>query len=352
MLADRLPPRRHPERAGSAAPLRVAVVITTYRRPGLLEGCLRGVDEQAPAPSEVVVAYRRGDEESARFLERWSAEDPQRHRRIEVAGSGIVRALTAGTSAARGDVIAFLDDDAVPRDGWLAELLRGFLDPTVGGVGGRFVDHVDGREVGGWTRRVGRITWYGRVIGRHDRDTDYHGDVEVLPGANMAFRRELIRHDARLIHTSRGLALANELDACLDVRRRGHRLLYTPRAVVDHYTTSFRDPVLGSRVAGSDVYTSAANYTYALLKYLPPPRQVAFLAYAYLGGSSMLPGPLRALAELPFSPRRAWTMARRIPPTWRGRAAGIGMYRVWRAGEARRELALERARRRSSRGLG
>jgi hypothetical protein len=105
-------------------------------------------------------------------------------------------------------------------------------------------------------------------------------------------------------------------------------------------------------VAGSDVFTSAANYTYALLKYLPPSRRIAFLAYAYLGGSSMLPGPLRALAELPFSPRRAWAMARRIPPTWRGRAAGIGMYRAWRAEDARRELAPESARHRSSPGPG
>ena len=201
---------------------------------------------------------------------------------------------------------------------------------TVGGVGGRFVDHVDGRERTGRTRRVGRITWYGRVIGRHDRDTEYHGDVEVLPGANMAFRRPLVHMDGRLLHTANGLALANELDACLTVRRLGHRLVFTPEAVVDHYTTSYRDPRLGSRVAGDDIGTSAANYTYTLLKYLPAPRRPAFLLYAFLLGSSMLPGPGRALAELAASPRRAWAMAQRIGPTWRGRATGISMYRAWR----------------------
>ena len=248
----------------------------------------------------------------------------------EVERPGIVHALVAGTVAARAGVIAFLDDDAVPRAGWLAELRRGFLDPTVGGVGGRFVDHPDGHEGREPAQEVGRITWYGRVIGNHDRDSDYYGDVEVLPGANMAFRRQLIHHDERLLHTSGGLALANELDACLTVRRLGHRLLYTRWAVVDHFTTSYRDPKLGSRVDGADVLTSAANYTYALLKYLPAHRRIAFLLYGFLLGSSMLPGPGRVLAELIASSRRAWAMAQRIPATWRGRAAGIAMYRAWR----------------------
>jgi glycosyltransferase involved in cell wall biosynthesis len=323
-------PRRLPPTIGPDNATDVTVVVTTYRRTAQLGRCLEGIGGQVPPPSEVVVVHRRGDEETLEFLEEWTAADPERHRVAEVERPGIVAALVTGTVAARSDIVAFLDDDAVPREGWLAELRRGFLDATVGGVGGRFVDHIDGRERRGRTRDVGRITWYGRVIGRHDLDTDYYGDVEILPGANMAFRRGLIHHDERLLHTSGGLALANELDACLTVRRLGHRLLYTPWAVVDHYTTSYRDPKLGSRVAGADVFTSAANYTYALLKYLPAHRRVAFLLYAYLLGSSMLPGPGRVLAALPSGPRRAWAMAQRIPATWRGRAAGIRMYRRWR----------------------
>ena len=310
--------------------IEVSVVVTSYRRTALLERCLGGIAGQSPAPDEVVVVHRQEDEETRGFLERWRAGDPQHRRATEVRRAGIVHALVAGTVAARGDVVAFLDDDAVPRAGWLAELRAGFDDPAVGGVGGRFVDHVDGRERRGRTRRVGRITWYGRVIGHHDMDTDYVGDVEVLPGANMSFRRELIHHDERLLHTSNGLALANELDACLTVCRLGHRLLYRPSAVVDHYTTSYRDPKLGSRVAGADVFTSAANYTYALLKYLPWHRRIVFLAYAYLVGSSMLPGPGRVLAQLTAGPRRAWAMAGRVPVTWRGRLAGLAMFRAWR----------------------
>ena len=311
--------------------LKVSVVVTSYRRTDSLERCLEGIRTQVPLPDEVVVVYRGDDAATRELLARWVALDPDRHRMTEAERPGIIYALVAGTEAARADVVAFLDDDAVPRPGWLAELRHGFADPTVGGVGGPIVDHVDGHVRRGRTRQVGRVTWYGRVIGRHDRETDYCGDVEVLTGANMVFRRTLIHHDERLLHTSNGLALANDFDACLTVRRLGHRLMYSPRALVDHFTTSYRDPVLGARVAGADVFTSAANRTYALLKYLPAHRRIAFLLYGFLLGSSTLPGPLRALVEVPLSPRRAVEMARRTPTTWRGRSAGVRMYRAWRS---------------------
>jgi glycosyltransferase involved in cell wall biosynthesis len=308
----------------------VSVVVPTYRRAGMLERCLAATASQAPPPAEVVVVHRNDDHETLEFLKVWTAIDPERHRVVAVEEPGILPARTKAAATARADVVAFLDDDAIPRPGWLAELRRGFVDATVGGVGGRFVDHVHGQQRRGRTRRPGQVTWYGRVIGHHDRDTDYQGEVEVLAGANMSFRRGLIHFDERLLHTSAGLALADELDACLTVRRLGHRLVYTPRAMVDHFTTSYRDPQLGSRVAGDDVLTSAANYTYALLKYLPLHRQIAFLLYAYLVGSSMLPGPGRVVAELAANPRRARAMAHRVRVTWRGRTVGIGMYRAWR----------------------
>src|SRR5207244_7982789 len=180
--------------------------------------------------------------------------------------------LAAGTREIRCEAVAYLDDDAIPRPGWIAELGRGFLDPTVGAVGGRLVDHVDGVPRVGHTRRVGVITWYGRIIGRHHLSTAHYGDVDWLTGSNLAVRTRLVHHDERLLHTKNGLALANDLDTSLAVRRAGFRVLYSPWAEVEHHTTSFRDPRLGSRVAGPDVETSAANPASALPKFAPPAR--------------------------------------------------------------------------------
>src|SRR5205823_3149463 len=137
------------------------------------------------------------------------------------------------------------------------------------------------REVEGRTRVVGKVTPYGRVIGRHQRRTDHYGDVDWLTGANMAFRRELAVHDEGLRMTANGLSLANDLDSCLAVKRAGARILYSPWAVVEHHTTSFRDSVLGSRVAGPDVVTSAANHTYAVCKSASAWPRFLHAVYAY-----------------------------------------------------------------------
>jgi GT2 family glycosyltransferase len=314
-------------------PPSVSVVVTTFGRPALLRRCLDGIAAQSPQPDEVVAVHRPSDRETVAVLERWSAEDPERRRRVTVQAPGIVPALDAGTAAAAGEVVVFIDDDAAPRAGWLAALLQCFSDPAVAGAGGPIVDHVDGRVERRWTDRIGQITWYGRVIGRHDHETAYAGDVDWVTGGNMAFRRGLVRHDPRLMHSANGLALANELDSCLNIRRQGGRLVFAPNAVVDHITTSRRDPVLGSRVEGRDVRASAANTTYALLKFLPPMRRPAFLLYALLVGTSTVPGPVRPVLELPRNPRRAAAIARRIPMAWLGRLSGVRMYRAWRRDE-------------------
>src|SRR5712692_3179201 len=54
---------------------------------------------------------------------------------LEGARKGVVSAYNLGLKESKGDVVAFTDDDAVPKPDWIERLVRAY-SPGVGGVGG------------------------------------------------------------------------------------------------------------------------------------------------------------------------------------------------------------------------
>ena len=62
-------------------------------------------------------------------------------RYVYEAEPGLCRARNRGWRAARGPIVAYLDDDAVACSGWLKSIVRTFAEggPTLGCVGGRVI---------------------------------------------------------------------------------------------------------------------------------------------------------------------------------------------------------------------
>ena len=129
-----LPESRH--RSAADPPVEVSVVICTCDRPDSLRDLLTVLDHQIHRAFEVVVVKGPGDETVNDVLIAYDG-------RIRVAEHG-ERNLSAsrnlGLSLARGEVVAFCDDDALPTSGWLRDLLNGFDGPGVAGVGGVVLD--------------------------------------------------------------------------------------------------------------------------------------------------------------------------------------------------------------------
>jgi glycosyltransferase involved in cell wall biosynthesis len=128
----------------------VSVVVPTYRRPELLDGCLAALVEQAldPREFEVIVADDAASCETRVQVERWSrrswAEAGPAIRYIPVCGAhGPAAARNRGWQAAQGSVIAFTDDDCLPDAGWLAAGLAA-MGPGVDALSGRLVMPLEG----------------------------------------------------------------------------------------------------------------------------------------------------------------------------------------------------------------
>ena len=147
---------------------------------------------------------------------------------------GASGARNSGVAASRGEVVAFLDDDAVASPSWLEGLLRHFASPGVIGVGGR----LDPMWVGQ------RPRWFPREF-----DWTVGGSYSGMPGAagpvrnvwsgNMAIRRHVFdavggfREDFGKVG---GHACPEDTDLCLRaaMAARGGTWIYEPAGVVGH----------------------------------------------------------------------------------------------------------------------
>jgi glycosyltransferase involved in cell wall biosynthesis len=120
----------------------VSVVVPTFRRPDLLARCLRALAQQdlSPEDYEVLVADDAASPDTRGQVETFAAEaKPRLFRYLAVTGHhGPAAARNAGWRAARGEVIAFTDDDTVPDPSWLRAGLEALTDGP-DGVWGRII---------------------------------------------------------------------------------------------------------------------------------------------------------------------------------------------------------------------
>jgi glycosyltransferase involved in cell wall biosynthesis len=221
----------------------LSVALCTRDRPEQLRRALASLAAQTVPPGEVLVIDNApGDGRTRRLVE---SEFPVfRYAAEPVPGLDFARNRALRT--ATGDVLAFLDDDAVADPGWTAALLAPFQDPNVGAVTGR-VEALAAETEG--QRLVEANGGYGRgtspVRLPRDADRPLHGRrapliawaVSVGSGCSLAVRRDLM---LRLGGFDEALDLGPALpgggdhDALWRVLESGSDVVYEPAALAFH----------------------------------------------------------------------------------------------------------------------
>lgn len=314
-----------PVKSGAAASdrQRIALIVPTYRRPEELSRCLSAVASQQHRADQVIVVMREDDQPTRVVLQR-TDPDSAWLTIVRVRTGGVVAALNAGLAVVDADIVAFTDDDAVPRPDWLLQIAARFAaDPLLGGVGGRDWIHHHGRLEDGSRTEVGRITWFGRCIGQHHLGVGPGREVDALKGVNMSFRAaalEGVSFDTRL--RGSGAQVCNELGVSLAVKRRGWRLLYDPQIAVDHYPATRHDEDQRDAFSPEAVHNAAFNEALLLCEHFSPWRRWVYILWASVIGHRASPGLLQWLRLRLAEPR---TATARFRATWTARAA------AWRA---------------------
>ncbi|BCM93436.1 hypothetical protein IAD21_05327 [Abditibacteriota bacterium] len=214
----------------SAHNLPVSVIVVTLNRPDCVRQCLLHLQNQTVAPLEVLVVDASKDERTREVVAQFEGvqyiENP--------LGYGhMTHGRNLGLLAAHGEILAFLDDDAYAHPNWLEQLVKPYNEAKVGAVGGRALRGTPDEATKG-ADDIGTFKPYGFLGGNFGADATQDLDVFHLPGCNMSFRREVLSELGGLRDDYTGTEVREETDVCFRVGKLGWRVVWTPRAVVDH----------------------------------------------------------------------------------------------------------------------
>ncbi len=245
-----------------AGPAELSLVVCTYRRPAALAELLEALRGQTRPPDEILVVDASPGSETEALVRSLPPLPGLRYEKAPPEHRGLTRQRNYGVARVGGEVVAFLDDDAVPAPDYCEQLLACFSrHPEAVGVGG-FVEGVPWCTAGegqplsvyrfaGWERRED-LRWrlrrvlglapslppgwmppsgHGRPVGFLPPDGEDH-PVESVLGCAMAWRRRVFEA-LRFSPYFEGYGLYEDLDFCVRAAGLGPIVLCT-RARLRH----------------------------------------------------------------------------------------------------------------------
>ena len=220
--------------------VRVSVVVASLDRAHLLAGTLEALEQQAVPDGlawETIVVDNGSVDDTPSVVAAFAATSRVSIRHVVEPVRGLSRARNRGVAEARGAIVAFTDDDVLPRVDWVAAVAAAMDRWKADGVGGRILPR--------W--EMPPPAWL-----EHDPDLLGHLSIliaakprlfeaPVAPqvwGANMAFRRSVFEaiggFDERLGLHGRHLLRGEDTELAARATRRGLRVAYDPDVIVYH----------------------------------------------------------------------------------------------------------------------
>lgn len=214
----------------------ISVVLATYNRAASLRVTLESFSSlvsPADLTWELLVVDNNSTDATRDVVESFAgtAGFPTRYIFEKEQGKSI--ALNAGVAQARGEIIAFTDDDVLIHQDWLANLKRTFDEVDCSAVAGKVIPRWNHPKPD-WLKMEGQF-----AVTNFD-----HGDepkeIRIPPiGANSAFRKDIFREHG-LFRLDLGPNGSRHAITCEDwefgerLIRAGEKIAYCPTAIVYH----------------------------------------------------------------------------------------------------------------------
>jgi glycosyltransferase involved in cell wall biosynthesis len=208
----------------------ISIILCTRNRASQLKRTLQAIaalEVPAGVSCEIIVVDNGSTDETREICSQMEYALGGRLRRIFLKTPGLSRAGNAGFAAARGGIIAFLDDDVLPGQNWLCVVWEEFsTHPLVGAITGR-VELFEPSALFTTTRLESSRTPF---------DSIGHA-FNLFIGCNLAVRRTLIETVGLFdedLGTGTRFGSAGDSDFFYRAWKAGEKLLYVPSLSVQH----------------------------------------------------------------------------------------------------------------------
>ena len=218
--------------------MKITVILCTYNRSQNLEKALSSVSASKVPGSviwEVLVVDNNSSDRTREVIEDFCCRYPGRFRYIFEPKQGKSHALNIGIREARGDILAFMDDDVIVEPSWLQNLTAPLHNGRWAGSGGRILPHWT-CSAPNWLPSTG---WYvAGPLALFDQGDEFGQLTEAPFGTNMAFQRDMFNKYGGF-RTDLGPCPGSEIrNEDTEFGRRlltaEEKLCYEPSAVVYH----------------------------------------------------------------------------------------------------------------------
>lgn len=222
--------------------VKISAVVCTYNRSHILSLCLESLISQALDKRfyEIIVVDNNSSDSTADVVRSYSAKSPN-IRLLHEEKQGLSHARNVGYNEARGEYIAYLDDDAKADKNWLANILKAFesLSPIPTAVGGKVLPYylcmkpdwfLDEYEVRSWGEKAHFLKPHRAKFG--------------FSGSNMAFQKRILQKffgfSPGFGMTGGHLGLGEETELFYRISQETSCFWYDPEIIVEHLVPEFK----------------------------------------------------------------------------------------------------------------
>ena len=209
----------------------LSVVVATYNRSAKLEALLRALSACSfdSAQCEVLVVDNNSSDRTKEVITNFQAWKQPIFKYLLETRRGKSNALNTGIKSAKGEILAFTDDDCIPSTNWIDSIVREFeTDSHLAVLGGR-VELYDKEDIAA-------------TLSLCDDRIEIARGVQVIKnppiiGANMAFRRSFLDRIGEfdpLLGPGARCGIAEDVEILYRFHQGGFKIVYSPNVKVLH----------------------------------------------------------------------------------------------------------------------